>query len=148
MLDGILKKLFGDKNQKDLNELLPIVDSTNEAFEKIQDISDDDLRKKTQDFKDVINNACKDFKNQVQDLKEQAKSDQLNISEKEVLYEKIESIEKKENEVIEETLLEIMPSAFAVVKETSRRLAENGCLKVKANDNDINLSKKIRRSFN
>ena len=143
MLDGILKKLFGDKNQKDLNELLPIVDSTNEAFEKIQDISDDDLRKKTQDFKDVINNACKDFKNQVQDLKEQAKSDQLNISEKEVLYEKIESIEKKENEVIEETLLEIMPSAFAVVKETSRRLAENGCLKVKANDNDINLSKKL-----
>ena len=143
MLDGILKKLFGDKNQKDLNELLPVVDSTNEAFEKIQDISDDDLRKKTQDFKDVINNACKDFKNQVQDLKEQAKSDQLNISEKEVLYEKIESIEKKENEVIEETLLEIMPSAFAVVKETSRRLAENGCLKVKANDNDINLSKKL-----
>ena len=100
MLDGILKKLFGDKNQKDLNELLPVVDSTNEAFEKIQDISDDDLRKKTQDFKDVINNACKDFKNQFQDLKEQAKSDQLNISEKEVLYEKIESIEKKENEVI------------------------------------------------
>ena len=95
MLDGILKKLFGDKNQKDLNELLPIVDSTNEAFEKIQDISDDDLRKKTQDFKDVINNACKDFKNQVQDLKEQAKSDQLNISEKEVLYEKIESIENR-----------------------------------------------------
>ena len=77
MLDGILKKLFGDKNQKDLNELIPIVDSTNEAFQKIQNISDDDLRKKTQDFKEVINISCKDFRNKVQELKENDKSDSL-----------------------------------------------------------------------
>ena len=51
MLDGILKKLFGDKNQKDLNELLPIVDSTNEAYEKFR-ISDDELRNKTKEFKE------------------------------------------------------------------------------------------------
>jgi preprotein translocase subunit SecA len=46
MLDGILKKLFGDKNQKDLNELAPIVDSTNEQYVKLRDISDDQLREK------------------------------------------------------------------------------------------------------
>ena len=46
MFDGLLKKLFGDKNQKDLNELIPIVDFTNEAFNKLKNISDDELKKK------------------------------------------------------------------------------------------------------
>jgi preprotein translocase subunit SecA len=60
----------------------------------------------------------------------------LNISEKEEIYNEIEKLDLKENELIEATLLEIMPQAFAVIKETSRRLAENGQLKVLANDND------------
>ena len=67
----------------------------------------------------------------------------LYISDKETIYDQIESIEKQENEIIESTLLELMPEAFAVVKETSRRLAENGQLKVKANENDIELSKSL-----
>ena len=143
MLDGILKKIFGDKNQKDLNELLPIVDLTNEAYEKLHGISDDELRNKTKEFKDIISNSCKSFRDEIKDLKNNAKSDELNISEKEAIYEKIESIQKQENESIESTLLEIMPNAFAVVKETSRRLAENGQLKVIANDNDIDLANKL-----
>tara|TARA_Y100000768_G_scaffold258074_1_gene196246 strand:- start:3743 stop:7132 length:3390 start_codon:yes stop_codon:yes gene_type:complete len=143
MLDGILKKIFGDKNQKDLNELLPIVDLTNEAYEKLQGISDDELRNKTKEFKDIISDSCKSFRVEIKGLKNNAKSDELNISEKEAIYEKIESIEKQENESIESTLLEIMPNAFAVVKETSRRLAENGQLKVIANDNDIDLANKL-----
>ena len=143
MLDGILKKIFGDKNQKDLNELLPIVDLTNKAHEKLQSISDDELRNKTKEFKEIIFDRCMSFRNEIKDLKNNANSDLLNISEKEAIYEKIESIEKEENESIESTLLEIMPSAFAVVKETSRRLAENGQLKVKANDNDIDLANKL-----
>ena len=143
MFDGLLKKLFGDKNQKDLNELLPIVGFTNEAFHKLKNISDDELRGKTHEFREIINNSYLDLRNEVKELKEKAKSYALEISEKETIYEQIESIEKEENEIIESTLLEIMPEAFAVVKETSRRLAENGQLKVKANDNDIEVAKKL-----
>ena len=60
MLDGILKKIFGDKNQKDLNELLPIVDLTNKAHEKLQSISDDELRNKTYNFKKIISDKTSD----------------------------------------------------------------------------------------
>ena len=143
MFDGLFKKLFGDNSQKDLNGVLPVVGFTNEAFHKLKNISDDELRGKTQEFREIINNSYLDLRNEVKELKEKAKSYALEISEKETIYEQIESIEKEENEIIESTLLEIMPEAFAVVKETSRRLAENGQLKVKANDNDIELAKKL-----
>ena len=86
MLDGILKKIFGDKNQKDLNELLPIVDLTNEAHEKLQSISDDELRNKTKEFKEIIIDSCISFRNEIKDLKNNANSDLLNISEKEAIY--------------------------------------------------------------
>ena len=142
MFDGILKKLFGDKNKKDLDELFPIVESTNQFSEKITSLSDDELRAKTSEFKKTLENSCEAIQKEIQDLKEKANSD-LDISQKEAIYEKIDALEIQENEVIESTLLEIMPDAFAVVKETARRLSENGFLKVKANENDQELSVKL-----
>ena len=136
MLDGILKKIFGDKNQKDLNELSPIVDLTNDAYQQLQNLSDDQLREKTAEFKSAIENSCISVRENKSNLKEKALSVNLSISEKEAIYSEIEKLDLKEDEVIEETLLNIMPQAFAVIKETSRRLAENGHLKVLANDND------------
>ena len=136
MLDGILKKIFGDKNQKDLTELSPIVDLTNDAYQQMQNLSDDQLREKTAEFKSAIENSCISVRENKSNLKEKALSVNLSISEKEAIYSEIEKLDLKEDEVIEETLLKIMPQAFAVIKETSRRLAENGQLKVLANDND------------
>ena len=136
MLDGILKKIFGDKNQKDLTELSPIVDLTNDAYQQMQNLSDDQLREKTAEFKSAIENSCISVRESKGNLKEKALSEDLSISEKEAIYSEIEKLDLKEDEVIEETLLKIMPQAFAVIKETSRRLAENGQLKVLANDND------------
>nr|AOE11239.1 preprotein translocase subunit SecA [uncultured bacterium] len=142
MFDGILKKLFGDKNQKDLDELFPVVGDTNQFSEKLINISDDELRIKTDDFKKTLANSCESIQNEIKDLKVKANSD-LDISEKEAIYDKIDELEIQENETIESTLLEIMPDAFAVVKETARRLSENGHLKVKANENDHELSQKL-----
>jgi preprotein translocase subunit SecA len=136
MLDGILKKIFGDKNQKDLTELSPIVDLTNDACQQLQNLSDDQLREKTAEFKLAIENSCISVRENKSNLKEKALSEDLSISEKEAIYSEIENLDLKEDDVIEEALLKIMPQAFAVIKETSRRLAENGQLKVLANDND------------
>ncbi|MDA8670170.1 preprotein translocase subunit SecA [Flavobacteriales bacterium] len=142
MFDGILKKLFGDKNKKDLDELFPVVESTNQFSEKLINLSDDELRAKTSEFKKTLKNSCEATQKEITDLKQKANSD-LDISQKEVIYDKIDALEIQENEVIESTLLEIMPDAFAVVKETARRLSENGFLKVTANENDQELSKKL-----
>ena len=142
MFDGILKKLFGDKNKKDLDELLPVVESTNQFSQKLINLSDDELRAKTSEFKKTLENSRQATLKEIEDLKEKANSD-LDISQKEVIYDKIDALEIQENEVIESTLLDIMPDAFAVVKETARRLTENGFLKVIANENDIELSHKL-----
>ena len=142
MFDGILKKLFGDKNKKDLDELFPVVESTNQFSEKLINLSDDELRAKTSEFKKTLKNSCEATQKEITDLKQKANSD-LDISQKEAIYDKIDALEIQENEVIESTLLEIMPDAFAVVKETARRLSENGFLKVTANENDQDLSKKL-----
>ncbi|CAI8154529.1 MAG: Protein translocase subunit SecA [Crocinitomicaceae bacterium] len=142
MFDGILKKLFGDKNKKDLDELLPVVESTNQFSEKLINLSDDELRAKTSEFKKTLENSRQATLKEIEDLKEKANSD-LDISQKEVIYDKIDALEIQENEVIESTLLDIMPDAFAVVKETARRLSENGVLKVIANENDQELSQKL-----
>ena len=136
MLEGILKKIFGDKTQKDLKELSPVIDETNAAFDQLQGLTDDQLREKTTEFKDIIAEACKDVREQKTELKEKASSLEVDIAEKESIYSQLEKLDLKEDEVIEETLLSIMPRAFAVIKETSRRLAQNGGLKVTANDND------------
>jgi preprotein translocase subunit SecA len=136
MLNGIIKKIFGDKSKRDLTELSPIVDLTNDAHQQLLNLSDDQLRQKTAEFKSAIENSCSSLRENKSNLKEKALSLDLNISKKEEIYNEIEKLDLKENELIEATLLEIMPQAFAVIKETSRRLAENGQLKVLANDND------------
>ena len=142
MFDGILKKLFGDKNKKDLDELFPVIEATNQFSEKLINLSDDELRIKTSVFKKMLETSCEATRNEIKNLKVKANSD-LDISEKEAIYEKIDALEVQENEIIESTLLDIMPDAFAVVKETARRLSENGQLMVTANENDQELSQKL-----
>jgi len=136
MFEGILKKIFGDKNQNDLNTLSPVINQTEIAYKALRNISDDQLREKTNEFKQHLKNSCSEIRSKIVELKQKAALTELSISEKESIYSDIDKFEKDEDELIEKVLLELMPSAFAVVKETSRRLAENGYLKVQANEND------------
>ena len=141
MLDKIFKKLFGDKDQKDLKELLPIVDLVNIEYEKIASISDNELRNKTTDFKSRIQKHNSEIISTITSLREKVKKDGTPIDEKESIFKEIETLESQEDEQLEEVLFEILPEAFAVVKETARRLFENGSLNVIANDMDKELSK-------
>ncbi|MCT4581283.1 MAG: preprotein translocase subunit SecA [Flavobacteriales bacterium] len=136
MISGLLKKIFGDKSQKDIKALQPYVDQINEVFQQLKGISDDELRAKTIAFKTKISEYTAQTQTQIKELKEQAKSHTISIHDKEGLFNKIEELEKEDDELLEEVLLEILPEAFAVVKETSRRLAENKKLVVTANEND------------
>jgi preprotein translocase subunit SecA len=142
MVAGLLKKLFGDKSTKDRKEYQPIIDKSNEFFNSFKSLSDDDLRNKTISFQGKIKAATSDLEKELSDLNKKAADVNTEIHEKEELFDQIDKLVKMIDEKIEEVLEEIMAEAFAVIKETARRWAENGHLTVTAKEFDRELSMK------
>jgi preprotein translocase subunit SecA len=140
MLDFIAKglaKVFGTKSDRDIKDLLPIVKEINIVFDGLKGISDEQLRAKTQEIKSQINDHLQVFDQNILDIR--AKVDELPataIHEKDQLFNQIDQIEKDRDQALEEVLQKVLPTAFAVVKETARRLKEVGKLVVKANLRD------------
>lgn len=121
MFDSLLKKLFGDKNVKATKDLWPIVDQINKETEKLQSLTDDELRAKTAEFKQRIAEATHDIITPLEELKTKLASVQ-SAEEKHALHDEIEGYEDQLTDRYEEILTEILPEAFAVVKDTCRRL--------------------------
>ena len=138
-LNKILKSFLGDKNQKDLKEVGKIVAKIKKAEPALRELSDDELRQKTREFREKIKTATAEISAQIEELKTQIKST-ANIDEKEGLFSKIESLKKDSYKIEEKVLNEIQPEAFALVKETARRWAENGQIVVEATDRDRELA--------
>ncbi len=136
-----LNKLFPSKKEKDIKDLLPIAEQVNEIFESLRDISDDELRGRTATFKQQIKDYTAEIRGNIDALKEEAKTT-LDIHEKDTIYIEIDRLEKVFFEQLDEIMLDLMPEAFATMKETARRLSENGGLRVKANDYDRELAEK------
>jgi preprotein translocase subunit SecA len=132
-------KLFGNKYDKDLKEITPVIDKIKAAHSSIQNLSNDELREKTADFKAQIKAAIKGQEEEINKLEEQANSEQLELHDKERLYEQIDRLKKDITATIEDTLNNILPEAFAVVKETAQRFT-NGNIEVTATDFDRELA--------
>ena len=116
-----IKKIFPSKHEKDVKELWPYVDEINEFDEEFQKLSDDELRQKTQEFKDLINTNKKEIEDNIAELNEKLKTN-ITHQERQDIYDELADLEKELNDAIEDTLNEILPQAFAVVKDTCRRL--------------------------
>lgn len=142
MIAGLLKKIFGDKTSQDRKEYQPIIDQANQYFEQLSGVSDDQLRNKTLEFKAKIAEATKSLDDQILALKEKADGAEVSVLDKEDIFDEIDRLTKEIDVVIEDVLKEILPEAFAVVKETSRRWAENGKLEVSVQDFDRELASK------
>jgi preprotein translocase subunit SecA len=142
MIGDILKKIFGDKTSKDKKIYWPFVDATRAVETKIKALSDDQLRAKTREFQAKIRSEKQGLEDELVELKKKANDRNTSINDKEVLFEKIDKLEKTIDEQIEKTLEELLPEAFAVVKETAFRWANNGQLSVTAEDFDRNLAAK------
>ena len=138
---GFLKNILGSKSDKDLKDLYPLVEKINSEFDLLSSLSDEDLRNKTDLFKKQINDNLKDTNSEIKDLKKKYKEPKISLSEKEVLLNDIDKIEESQNEIIEKTLNEILPQAFAVIKETARRFTENKKLELIATDFDHEIAK-------
>ena len=139
LVDSILNIFLGDKGKKDIKEVSPIVDLILKCEDEIKDISNDDLRSITASFKSEIEELKKPFNSEINEIKEIINNSD-NIEENENNYKKIEKWEQAYLDKLDEYLNSILPKAFAVVKETTKRFTENTEIIVKANDNDEKLS--------
>lgn len=136
MIGGLLKKILGDKSVKDRKTFQPIIDKVNEVYATLRDISDDELRDRTKQFKAKIAKETADIEKEIQTLEDQAHHPDTAVLEKENIFEKIDALTDDLDEKIESILKEIMPDAFATIKETARRWAENKQIVVTATDYD------------
>ncbi len=147
LLNSILRAIFGDKHEKDIKALLPIVDKINAEYEKLHNISNDELRQKTQELRKLIKDRISEDEQKINQLKQKAEDEQTPVEEKEKLYKEIEKLEKKVDQEIENILNEILPTAFAIVKETARRFKENEELVVTATDFDRQLAADPNKNY-
>ena len=119
-MKSLIKAIFGDKHTKDFKNLWPIVEEINEEYEKIKDLSDDQLKAKTQEFKERIQNHTAELRNQIEETRAQLQTNEE--IDMHAVYEEIEKLEDELDDKYEEILDEILPEAFAVVKLTCQRL--------------------------
>ena len=141
IVNKVIGKLFGDKATKDRKALSPYVDKTNAEFDKLGSLSNDQLRAKTLEFKSRIAAFIQDEENQVKKLRGDITAGaEMDVREKEDLYNQIQKLEVTIKEKIEKILEELLPEAFAVVKETGRRFKENTTVEVTATDFDRDLA--------
>ncbi len=131
--------MFGTKYDRDVKKYNPIVEEINEYYKQYNSLSNDELRNKTVEFKDRIAEHLKDIDSEISELKERANTEE-DIMVKEEIYDAIDELIKERDESLEVVLNQILPEAFAVVKETSRRFAENEFLEVTATQHDRDLA--------
>lgn len=140
---GFFTKLFGNKATRDNKALQPILDKTLEAYEKIKTLDIDALRHKTIEFKEYIKNHIAEEEALIIELKQKAENEDLDLEKKNEIFEQIDKIEKQQLDKIEEALNDIMPEAFAVLKETAKRFKENEIVEAAATDLDRELAAKF-----
>ncbi len=116
----IIKKIFGDKHEKDLKSLWPIVDEINEYYEKIKTLTDEEIIHKTTEFKEKIQAHTEETRNKIDEIKTRLQSDE--DFDRQAAYDELDELEEKVNDEYEEILDELLPEAFAVVKSTCERL--------------------------
>ena len=139
ILNTILKAFVGDKAKKDVRALQPIIDKIKSHEAGLETLSHDELRQKTGAFRQLIQERIQELHDQIADLKKQVQeSDDIDLNES--LYGQIDQLEDQVYERTEQTLEEILPEAFAVVKETAKRFASNATMTVQATEFDRQLS--------
>lgn len=135
----IFSKLFGTKSERDLKELTPYVDKVSAEYALLASLSNDELRAQSASLKQHIADQLQSIDDQIGALRQQA-ADEPNVDSKEAIFKKIDALELDRNKELEKVLLDILPKAFAIVKDTARRFTENDKLEVTANDFDREVS--------
>ncbi|WP_424040967.1 preprotein translocase subunit SecA [Prevotella pallens] len=141
----LLKALFGDKSTRDMKLIQPYVEKVKEAYPAIKELSNDELRAKTKEIRQYVQDAGKQQREEINKLRESIEG--TPIDERESIFNKIDKLEKEALDNYERALDEVMPIAFSIVKDTARRFTENEETIVTANDFDRELAADPRKDF-
>ncbi len=137
----LFSKLLGSKSNRDIKSINPILKDILKAYDEVINYDNDKLRSKTAEFKLQIEENIAGEKQQIEEIKENIDNNpEMEVNEKEKLWKKIDDLEKLTYEKTQEKLNDILPEAFAVLKETARRFKENDFVEVTANDFDRGLA--------
>jgi len=140
-----LKSLFGDKSARDMRLIQPLVEKVKEAYPAIEALSNDELRAKTKEIQQYVQQSAKAQKDKIEELK--ATIEDTPLDEREAIFNQIDKLDKEALEIYEKALNEVMPVAFSIVKETARRFAQNEETIVTATDFDRDLAANPAKDF-
>jgi len=142
----IISSVFGSKSDRDVSTLKPFIIKINDHFQQLNQLSNDELRDKSRFFRETINSRLESYRIRIDEIKNQIEnSPDLIPEEKEDLFREIDKLGKEENQELEKVLIEILPEAFAVMKETAKRFTENKEIVVTANERDKLLA--VKKDF-
>ncbi|MBP1638031.1 MAG: protein translocase subunit secA, partial [Bacteroidetes bacterium] len=138
--NDFLKKIVGNKATRDMKEVSPEVEKIKAAYEQIKNLSNDELREHTEVLKAKIQDAIAPENERIAELKASIEDTELHLREK--IYNEVDKLEKEISDKIAKVMDEILPEAFAIMKDTARRLNENSEVIVTANQFDRDLAAK------
>ena len=139
MIDGFLTKLFGNKSDRDIKEIMPYVVATKAEYEKLANLSNDELRQQSVELQQIIQDRISSENQQIADLRLKIEQEE-DIEKKEDLYNQIDKIEETIDTKIADVLDELLPRAFAIMKDTARRFKESKEIEVTATQMDRDIA--------
>ncbi|MCQ2331391.1 MAG: preprotein translocase subunit SecA, partial [Paludibacteraceae bacterium] len=142
---SIISHLFGNKAQRDMKEIQPYVEQIKAQYEQVDKLSNDELRARSQQLMDLIQERVRDKKNRIAELK--AGIEDIEIDKREKIYNEVDKLEKEIKETYKQVLDEILPEVFAIIKSTARRFAQNEFVEVTATQMDRDLAADERFDF-
>jgi len=147
-LNTILKKIIGDKKEKDLEAIQPLLKATQAACQSVSNASADDVRRMSLDMQARIQQHVQHLENEIETLNGRADALPLDaLEEKERIYSEVDKVRKTINEEIEKILLEILPEAFAVIKRTAEIFKNNEEITVSASSSDREFSAQTAKDY-
>jgi preprotein translocase subunit SecA len=139
IINNVLGLFLGNKYERDIKEINPFIEKIHVEYEKLKDLSNDALRDRTDELRKEILDSFSDDENEIASLRDKAEKEE-DVYVKEEIYNAIDKIEKQINEKLEVVLDQIVPRAFAIVKETSKRFKNNSVIEVTARQFDRDLA--------
>ena len=133
--NDFISKIIGNKAQRDIKEIEPVVKRVKAAYGEIEKLSNDELRARTKELEKRIQEYVSDEKAQIAQLKESIES--IDLDKRETIWNQVDKLEKEVTEKYEKVLDEVLPEAFSIMKDTARRFTQNSEIVVTATDFEI-----------
>jgi preprotein translocase subunit SecA len=139
IINNVLGLFLGNKYERDMKEINPYIEKIRLEYEKLKNLSNDSLRDLTEEIKKEILGSIEGDENEIKSLREHSEKEE-DVYRKEEIYNEIDKIEKQINDKLESALNQVIPKAFAIIKETAKRFKENSVLEVTARQYDRDLA--------